>query len=297
MIGSVGRTRVGVGRRDRRRASAGAWRSGPAGVGVGSRRRFRGRRRLRVADALGLTVSRDRHREERLARPVERSIGEVIDAAEAGSGSYLILPSLSRSQDAVRRVGHEDGGQPVAVEVDVVGEDTGRIDVQAVVVGVVYASLVPTGGRFRTPEEAWSARGRAREEHRRECQPCEPGTQADRRPWRCKVTCPSDWTMMSSLEAPRDHSVGQWSCRRPGRDGPVPGRTAPPADAVRWRRGWDSNPRSLSTQRFSRAPPSTARPPLRPSGYQRGRAPGAVRPTASGGVDGRRHARRRPCRR
>src|SRR5262245_48544651 len=30
-----------------------------------------------------------------------------------------------------------------------------------------------------------------------------------------------------------------------------------------WRRGWDSNPRSLSTQRFSRAPPSTARPPLR----------------------------------
>ena len=29
-----------------------------------------------------------------------------------------------------------------------------------------------------------------------------------------------------------------------------------------WRRGWDSNPRSLATQRFSRAPPSTARPPL-----------------------------------
>ena len=35
-----------------------------------------------------------------------------------------------------------------------------------------------------------------------------------------------------------------------------------------WRRGWDSNPRSLSTQRFSRAPPSTARPPLRRQGYR-----------------------------
>ena len=39
---------------------------------------------------------------------------------------------------------------------------------------------------------------------------------------------------------------------------------------ARWRRGWDSNPRSLSTQRFSRAPPSTARPPLQARrGYQR----------------------------
>ena len=39
---------------------------------------------------------------------------------------------------------------------------------------------------------------------------------------------------------------------------------------VWWRRGWDSNPRSLSTQRFSRAPPSTARPPLQRRGaYQR----------------------------
>ena len=35
------------------------------------------------------------------------------------------------------------------------------------------------------------------------------------------------------------------------------------ASVARWRRGWDSNPRSLSTLRFSRAPPSTARPPLR----------------------------------
>ena len=42
--------------------------------------------------------------------------------------------------------------------------------------------------------------------------------------------------------------------------------------AASWRRGWDSNPRSLSTQRFSRAPPSTARPPLRPL-----RIPAAVR--------------------
>ena len=30
-----------------------------------------------------------------------------------------------------------------------------------------------------------------------------------------------------------------------------------------WRRGWDSNPRTLARQRFSRPPPSTARPPLR----------------------------------
>jgi hypothetical protein len=46
----------------------------------------------------------------------------------------------------------------------------------------------------------------------------------------------------------------------------------PPAStSTLWRRGWDSNPRSLSTQRFSRAPPSTARPPLRavriPAGF------------------------------
>ena len=38
------------------------------------------------------------------------------------------------------------------------------------------------------------------------------------------------------------------------------------ASVARWRRGWDSNPRSLSTLRFSRAPPSTARPPLRRQG-------------------------------
>ncbi len=42
-----------------------------------------------------------------------------------------------------------------------------------------------------------------------------------------------------------------------------------PHDSAAWRRGWDSNPRSLSTQRFSRAPPSAARPPLRCAGYQR----------------------------
>jgi hypothetical protein len=34
----------------------------------------------------------------------------------------------------------------------------------------------------------------------------------------------------------------------------------------RWRRGWDSNPRDLATLRFSRALPSTARPPLRRRG-------------------------------
>src|SRR5512142_2119410 len=30
-----------------------------------------------------------------------------------------------------------------------------------------------------------------------------------------------------------------------------------------WRRGWDSNPRALAGQRFSRPPLSTAQPPLR----------------------------------
>ena len=49
---------------------------------------------------------------------------------------------------------------------------------------------------------------------------------------------------------------------------------------VAWRRGWDSNPRSLSTQRFSRAPPSTARPPLRRQGYR-------VAPAGLGRSDGR----------
>ena len=57
------------------------------------------------------------------------------------------------------------------------------------------------------------------------------------------------------------------------------------ASVARWRRGWDSNPRSLSTLRFSRAPPSTARPPLRRSGYQRrSRSPAhRIRPKGSRG--------------
>ena len=42
----------------------------------------------------------------------------------------------------------------------------------------------------------------------------------------------------------------------------------PGGGVTSWRRGWDSNPRSLSTQRFSRAPPSTTRPPLRGRGYR-----------------------------
>ena len=67
-----------------------------------------------------------------------------------------------------------------------------------------------------------------------------------------------------------------WSARRAGRSSrgrtgshgnADTRRTGRAADQSRepqvWRRGWDSNPRSLSTQRFSRAPPSTARPPLR----------------------------------
>ena len=58
--------------------------------------------------------------------------------------------------------------------------------------------------------------------------------------------------------------------RRASRDQPHLGMKRRPTGrgsswlSTGWRRGWDSNPRSLSTQRFSRAPPSTARPPLRP---------------------------------
>jgi hypothetical protein len=40
-------------------------------------------------------------------------------------------------------------------------------------------------------------------------------------------------------------------------------RSPPGSISGRWRRGRDSNPRALSGQRFSRPPPSTARPPLR----------------------------------
>ena len=59
--------------------------------------------------------------------------------------------------------------------------------------------------------------------------------------------------------------------------------SSPRAIGWAWRRGWDSNPRSLSTLRFSRAPPSTARPPLRGAGYQRVREVLGVRPAAAAG--------------
>ena len=53
------------------------------------------------------------------------------------------------------------------------------------------------------------------------------------------------------------------STRRACRQVPHKPGAVVPGGVVTWRRGWDSNPRSLSTQRFSRAPPSTTRPPLR----------------------------------
>ena len=60
--------------------------------------------------------------------------------------------------------------------------------------------------------------------------------------------------------------------------------SSPRATGWAWRRGWDSNPRSLSTLRFSRAPPSTARPPLRGAGYQRvGRDPRRTSGVAAAG--------------
>ena len=73
---------------------------------------------------------------------------------------------------------------------------------------------------------------------------------------------------------------------RPG-GGPVHAfgpRGDPLTRGSRWRRGWDSNPRSLSTLRFSRAPPSTARPPLR---AQDTRPPTAVRFRAASGTSPR----------
>ena len=76
------------------------------------------------------------------------------------------------------------------------------------------------------------------------------------------------------------------ACRVPAHEWPIvgsrskPGRSAATTTGIAnvpirrhrgarrssWRRGWDSNPRSLATLRFSRAPPSTARPPLRRRG-------------------------------
>ena len=53
-------------------------------------------------------------------------------------------------------------------------------------------------------------------------------------------------------------SMGRAGATRQGRRA----RLSFAPDMGGWRRGWDSNPRSLATQRFSRAPPSTARPPL-----------------------------------
>ncbi len=60
-----------------------------------------------------------------------------------------------------------------------------------------------------------------------------------------------------------------------------------------WRRGWDSNPRSLSTQRFSRAPPSTARPPLRGQDISDSVVGQSVGRTAAGLID-RRGCRKNP---
>ena len=90
-IGSVGSTRIGSGGRRGR----GGRRRGRGGRGR-ARRRLRGRRfGVGVARSrLGLDRERDRHREERLARPVERSVGEMIDAAEARIGRVSDLAVL-----------------------------------------------------------------------------------------------------------------------------------------------------------------------------------------------------------
>ena len=46
--------------------------------------------------------------------------------------------------------------------------------------------------------------------------------------------------------------------------GPLPGNPGGGDQRWGWRRGWDSNPRSVSRQRFSRPPQSTTLSPLRP---------------------------------
>ena len=55
-------------------------------------------------------------------------------------------------------------------------------------------------------------------------------------------------------------------------------------DLLAWsqRRGWDSNPRGLAPQRFSRPSPSTARTPLRERLQQPRRAPEPTAPFATG---------------
>ncbi len=108
---------------------------------------------------------------------------------------------------------------------------------------------------------------------------------------------------------PRSCSIpGTRLLHRPGAR-PEPTIATRPATRPSWRRGWDSNPRNLAIQRFSRAPPSTARPPLRRQGY---REPDPVRmcrraaaarrrwsrraDPASSAVDGRRRSRAARCR-
>ena len=65
-------------------------------------------------------------------------------------GLVADLAVLVEVEDAVGRAGDKDREQPVAVEVDVVGKDAGRVESRRVSYGVVYASFVPTGGTFRT---------------------------------------------------------------------------------------------------------------------------------------------------
>ena len=173
---------------------------------------------------------------------------------------YRTLPSLSRRRtpcvvSVTRTVNSWSPSRSMSL-----ARTPGVSDVQSLFVRRGVRVVRPDRRHVQDAEEAWPAGGRTRDEHHEECQTCEPGTQDDR----TTLAMQGEMALLTgrSIESGGSDGLSPSANRPAGGHRPAQCPDAPPR-AVRWRRGWDSNPRSLSTQRFSRAPPSTARPPLR----------------------------------
>ena len=109
---------------------------------------------------------------------------------------------------------------------------------------------------------------------------------------RSEVPEPTLWHFLCRQDASATRSgagaatgaiVGRFESLRANHAAPAAGDDRPGqcAQRIGWRREWDSNPRRLAPQRFSRPPPSSTRPSLRVSHRGRGTHPSSASAPAS----------------
>ena len=149
---------VGSGKRRKREVSgAGDRRRGGGRRGHGGRSRRRGRRgrrtgcRLRGRCGRRAWLDGDRHRDrqEGIERPVVRAVGERVRAAETVVRLVADPALLTELEIAVGRATDELCEELGAIEVGVVGEDAGLVDIEACL----------DRGSCRNPRRRWAAAG------------------------------------------------------------------------------------------------------------------------------------------